>query len=192
MEVWRYALADGVLVGHDNHYQIDSDRLMFGVPTKWFRCASCRRVTPWALADGKGCPTKNCKGKLEESASVMQLDDHYTRDIIEPIECFRIEEHTAQLDSLEARRIGADFRRGDVNILSCSTTFELGVDIGTLQSVFMRNVPPSVANYRQRAGRAGRTRQGAAFLVTYCGPSPHDQVFLPKSSGYSYGLSFSA
>ena len=108
----------------------------------------------------------------------MQKDDHYTRNIIDPIEYFQIKEHTAQLDVHEARYVGNEFREGKVNILSCSTTFELGVDIGTLQSVFMRNVPPSVANYRQRAGRAGRTRQGAAYLLTYCGPTPHDRVFF--------------
>lgn len=176
--VWKYAEADGVLAGAGDRYQIDCDRLEFFVPEHWFRCDNCRRITPWALSGGRGCATKNCHGRLVRVESVIQPDDHFTRNIINPIEYLRIEEHTAQLDKPVARRIGADFRSGNVNILSCSTTFELGVDIGTLQSVFLRNVPPTVANYRQRAGRAGRARQGAAFLVTYCGPSPHDRVFF--------------
>ncbi len=176
--VWKYALDDEVLVGWGNQFQIDVDRLIFFRPETWYRCTQCRRVTPFALTNGVGCATRNCSGRLEPDANVVALGDHYTRNVIEPIEYLRIEEHTAQLDNPEAQKIGKEFREGKVNILSCSTTFELGVDIGTLQTVFMRNVPPTVANYRQRAGRAGRTRQGAAFLVTYCGPTPHDQVFF--------------
>jgi hypothetical protein len=178
--VWDYAVTDGVIVGDGDRYQISSDRIEFLLPEQWYRCTSCRRVTPYTLPDGRGCPTRNCEGLLEDIADVIDRQDHFTRNIIEPIEYFRIEEHTAQLSAAEGRLIGRDFRDGKVNILSCSTTFELGVDIGTLQSVFMRNVPPSVANYRQRAGRAGRTRQGAAFLVTYCGPTPHDRVFFER------------
>jgi hypothetical protein len=177
-EVWEYAVCDGVLVGNGDRYQVSSDRLEFYLPSSWFRCSSCRRVTPYGLSDGRGCATRDCDGVLIESADVVQREDHFTRNVTESIEYLRVEEHTAQLEPGEGRRIGRDFRDGVVNVLSCSTTFELGVDIGSLQSVFMRNVPPSVANYRQRAGRAGRTRQGAAFLLTYCSPTPHDRVFF--------------
>src|ERR1035437_6073299 len=83
--------------------------------------------------------------------------------------------------------LGADYQRqfmqGDVNVLSSSTTFELGVDVGQLKAVFLRNVPPTPANYIQRAGRAGRRREGAAFAVTYARATPHDQThfFLPSN-----------
>ncbi|WP_443987444.1 helicase-related protein, partial [Mycobacterium marinum] len=63
---------------------------------------------------------------------------------------------------------------GKVNVLSCSTTFELGVDVGELQSVVMRNMPPKTANYVQRAGRAGRRAASAALVVTYANRSAHD------------------
>ena len=52
--------------------------------------------------------------------------------------------------------------------MSCSTTFEMGVDVGSLETVFMRNMPPMPANYAQRAGRAGRSSQSAAFALTFC------------------------
>jgi hypothetical protein len=83
-------------------------------------------------------------------------------------------EHTAQLTTDEARDIQNDFIKGKVNLLSSSTTFELGVDVGELQSVFLRNVPPSVANYLQRAGRAGRRADSAALILTYAQRKPHD------------------
>ena len=83
-------------------------------------------------------------------------------------------EHTAQLMSSEAADIQQQFLRGEVNALSCSTTFELGVDVGELQSVVMRNMPPTTANYVQRAGRAGRRTASAALVVTYAQRRSHD------------------
>ena len=83
-------------------------------------------------------------------------------------------EHTAQWVATKAAEIQEDFVAGKVNVLSCSTTFELGVDVGDLQSVVMRNMPPTTANYVQRAGRAGRRADSAALVVTYAQRRSHD------------------
>src|SRR5207302_8794461 len=73
-----------------------------------------------------------------------------------------------------------DFRRGDLPVLYCSPTMELGVDIADLNAVNMRNVPPTPANYAQRSGRAGRSGQ-PALVLTYCSSlSPHDQYFFRR------------
>ncbi|MBT7618191.1 MAG: DUF1998 domain-containing protein [Calditrichaeota bacterium] len=69
------------------------------------------------------------------------------------------------------------FKSGWINGLSCSTTFEMGIDLGDLQAVAMSNVPPSIANYRQRSGRAGRRTSGTAFILTWASNRPHDQTY---------------
>jgi superfamily II DNA/RNA helicase len=71
----------------------------------------------------------------------------------------------------------AQIRQNSISALYCSPTMELGVDIGGLTVVHMRNAPPNPANYAQRAGRAGRSGQGA-LVFTYCSSSPHDQHYF--------------
>ncbi len=91
-------------------------------------------------------------------------------------------EHTAQVDAGIREEREARFRKGleptGLPILFCSPTMELGVDISTLNAVYMRNVPPTPANFAQRSGRAGRSGQ-PALVITYCAArSPHDQYFF--------------
>ncbi len=92
---------------------------------------------------------------------------------------FRAAEHSAQMDSTRLRGLEKDFKKGMVNLLSCSTTMEMGVDIGGLSAVGMTNVPPSPANFMQRAGRAGRRKETASTTLTVCPGVPHSEsVFL--------------
>ncbi len=87
-------------------------------------------------------------------------------------------EHSAQQSKPVLDRITNDFKRGRINILSCSTTMEMGVDIGGMSAVAMNNVPPGQANYLQRAGRAGRRKESSSVSVTLCGQSAHSiEVF---------------
>ena len=92
----------------------------------------------------------------------------------------RVVEHTAQLDREKAYAYQNDFKGKKIDVLSCSTTFELGVDVGDLETVFMRNVPPSPANYAQRAGRAGRSLKSVAFALTFCNKGNHDFAFYRR------------
>ena len=86
----------------------------------------------------------------------------------------RSAEHSAQQDGGRLRRYEREFKAGKINILNCSTTMEMGVDIGSVSSVMMTNVPPSIANYRQRVGRAGRRGQAVAMAFTFCKDRPLD------------------
>lgn len=89
----------------------------------------------------------------------------------------RIEEHTAQLAKSRGSNYQRAFAEGNINILSCSTTFEMGVDLGDLSCVFLNGMPPSVANYRQRAGRAGRRPGSPSYVLTFLGNRDHDRYF---------------
>ncbi|MDK2882190.1 MAG: hypothetical protein PWP58_526 [Bacillota bacterium] len=86
----------------------------------------------------------------------------------------RVEEHTAQLSREKAREFQRAFKDREIAVLSSSTTFELGVDLGDLDVVFLRNIPPEAFNYAQRVGRAGRRPGRCGFAITYCRRSPHD------------------
>lgn len=87
----------------------------------------------------------------------------------------RAAEHSAQQPPERLRTFEAAFKRGEINILNCSTTMEMGVDIGSVSSVMMTNVPPSITNYRQRVGRAGRRKQGFASSLTFTRDTPLDR-----------------
>ncbi len=81
---------------------------------------------------------------------------------------FAIAEHSAQQSIARLQALEKDFRNARVNILSSSTTMEMGIDIGGLSAIAMNNVPPSPANYLQRAGRAGRRDETTSVSVTLC------------------------
>lgn len=93
---------------------------------------------------------------------------------------FEAREHTAQVPAAVREEREKRFRAGDLPLMFCSPTMELGVDIADLNAVNLRNVPPTPANYAQRSGRAGRSGQ-PAVVVTYCtAGSSHDQYFFKR------------
>lgn len=87
-------------------------------------------------------------------------------------ELFLAGEHSAQQDKKRLVELEEQFEKGEVNILSCSTTMEMGVDIGGISAVVMSNVPPMPSNYLQRAGRAGRRSENKSLALTFCPPNP--------------------
>ncbi|MBP0447318.1 DEAD/DEAH box helicase [Roseomonas sp. SSH11] len=84
----------------------------------------------------------------------------------------RTVEHSAQQPPSRLRDYEQRFKAGRINVLNCSTTMEMGVDIGGITTVAMANVPPSPASYRQRVGRAGRRGESLSVAFTYCPDTP--------------------
>lgn len=138
------------------------------------RCTRCRQLS-WRSIGGI-CPAWRCEGTWQQIADLDEIvADHYARLFLEiQPNAMEVSEHTAMWSSDRASRLQDHFVSGKVNTLSCSTTFELGVDVGEVQAVFLRNVPPSPANYVQRAGRAGRRADSAALVVTFAQRRSHD------------------
>ena len=147
-----------------------------------FTCPKCKQI--WWRTVAKVCPTFKCDGVLERLTSDYRSgSDHYRHlyEELTPI-ALSVKEHTGQLESGYAAEIQQKFIDGDINALSCSTTFELGVDVGEVQAVLMKNVPPTPANYVQRAGRAGRRAGSTALVVTFAQRRNHDLHFFANPS----------
>ena len=172
---------------NENHaYQIVSDDCILKLSSQIFQCKRCHALS--SVNFFNQCKKHKCSGELEDLGSVdFESLQKITQEssgrafriweLIEDPVGYRTMEHTAQrnVENLEIEEIF--FRRGERNLMSSSTTLELGVDIGDLSAVFMNNTPPQSKNYKQRAGRAGRSGQGMALSLTLAGNAPQDHWF---------------
>ncbi|GIU81980.1 MAG: DEAD/DEAH box helicase [Acidobacteria bacterium] len=173
---WKPYFSDSQLPEAGCVLQIRHDfwQVIPGEDVSWYVCQTCGNITTRNLRGV--CPTYRCEGELKAcDPSEVRKDNHY-RHLYLNLAPMRMEvqEHTAQLTGRAASELQNRFLLGEVNVISCSTTFELGVDVGSLETVFLRNVPPTPANYIQRAGRAGRRTDSTAFVLTFCQRRPHD------------------
>lgn len=185
-------VGSGILKSVDNTgcYQINVEQYVLKnyKKNKFYKCKKCGKLTPYNVLDV--CPRNQCLGKLIEIDPDIDLAKNYYRTEYKKkkIESIVIKEHTAQLERKKARQYQKDFKNKKINILSCSTTFEMGIDIGDLETVLMRNVPPSPANYVQRAGRAGRRKDSSAYILTYCGVGSHDYSYFAQPEHMISGI----
>ncbi len=157
-------------------------------PEQWFQSAKTRHIWPRSVL---GCaPERGCDDLQPMTSDQLDKDSRYGRLRTElkgsPI--FEIalwaEEHSAQLSAKQNRQLQELFKLGARNILSATTTLELGIDIGGLNAVLMGNVPPGKANYLQRAGRAGRRADGSSVVLTYARPRPFDRAVFFQFGDY--------
>ncbi len=181
--LWADAREDDSAARKDNFFVLGSEGV--GLNLAWWRfypveksdtvyvCDTCGQVS--AVDTFGVCVRPRCWGTTKAMRLENLPEDHY-RTLYQfefPGE-FRAEEHTAQLAAKKAQEYQKDFKDGRIHLLSSSTTFELGVDLGDLDTVFLRNVPPQPFNYVQRVGRAGRRPGQPGIAITYCRRSPHD------------------
>ncbi|GGK81724.1 RNA helicase [Sphaerisporangium melleum] len=134
----------------------------------------------WRLGDGRSGAEDRIRKHVaaDTGPRVNPFFQRLYREKAANLAGLQAREHTAQVMN-ELRTIREEqFREGDLQVLYCSPTMELGIDIAGLNAVGMRNVPLTPANYAQRAGRAGRSGQ-PALVVTYCATgNAHDQYYF--------------
>ena len=148
-------------------------RTKLAEPYEIWECDTCATLSTYNIRGV--CPRSRCPGTMSIADQERLEENHYRilyqSKTLPPV--LRAEEHTAQIDTDEARQRQEKFKNGTIHLLSSSTTFEVGVDLGDLDAVFLRNVPPESFNYTQRVGRAGR-RETPGLALTYCRRNPHD------------------
>jgi len=191
---------EGVLISGDNEYRLQtkdgngyyvpakSFKIYIGKTAKLWKCDICQKVSQFNIANK--CIRHDCDGHLALfDAEQFCKEDYYAmRYESNKLSPLFVKEHTAQLAKREALEYQQLFIRKEINALSCSTTFEMGVDLGDLETVFLRNIPPLASNYSQRTGRAGRSINAAAFALTFARLSSHDFTFFDNPKDMINGV----
>jgi replicative superfamily II helicase len=146
-----------------------------------FHCDLCE--TPRAFSS-KNLPCPLCDGKIIPWEDEAVFRNRYVKRILSDRHNTLVAgEHTAQVPNKERMFLEEQFKApitdSKVNVLACSPTLEMGIDVGGLDAVALRNIPPRPDNYAQRGGRAGR-RKRVGLIVGYARSTPHDQYFYDK------------
>lgn len=172
--------------------------LHYDAAHEWYKCPRCSGVFPYTVWGkcahcGKGVPylmdNDDFKGIDFWRSPVLKAVKGDPQALMTRI---NTEEHTAQLSHKDQRdntwSTTEDFEMRfqnvhvnndrPVDILSCTTTMEVGIDIGSLTAVGLRNIPPMRENYQQRAGRAGRKSAAISTIVTFADNRPHDSYYF--------------
>lgn len=171
-----YGFSDGTLI-----------RIGLADPENRFVCTSCGLLHHGSVLNK--CTAFGCNGTTEKISPAefeqISKDNHYIASYMNGESgVVRAREHTASLSNTLREQIEEDFAKKQINVLSCTTTMEMGVDLGDLEAVVNLNVPPGIANYQQRTGRAGRRAQAAPFCVTVARNTPFDQAVFRNFKDY--------
>jgi hypothetical protein len=163
--------------------QINLSAIRLVTKANGYRCNACKY---WRAYSFNTCPTPKCRqGSL--LPDTVDNDNYYVRLYTQrPPQRLKVMEHSAQIDGEERANRETAFKEGRLEALVCTPTLELGVDIGELLTVVLRNAPPTPANYIQRVGRAGR-RLRIGYVSTFCAGGVHDRHAFEHPSWLLHG-----
>ena len=164
-------------------YQVSDDclKLALAVEARRQRCGVCSLVIPDAPS---GVPCPRCHGTLAPFTDAEVERSRYAQRAMTPSTVpLNPEEHTAQVSTERRKEIEEAFKSRDLptNLLACTPTLEMGIDVGGLDAIMLRNIPPRPDNYAQRGGRAGR-RSRVGLVVGYARATPHEQYFFDHAA----------
>lgn len=188
-EFWEGMMTYGIIASMKPGFGLDSQLIRFenGLKRDLYCCKRCG-IYLFDTVDGR-CTAYRCNGKVHsvtpEIREKQQREHHYIFNVMEgKALTTRAREHTAAISTKDRQDIEQDFAEKRINILSCTTTMEMGVDLGDLEAVICLNIPPGISNYQQRTGRAGRRAQAAPFCVTVAKNSQYDQSVFREFRTY--------
>jgi hypothetical protein len=184
----------------ENHFLDPSKvKIVTALMATWYQCADCTALRPFTIAGRcSACGADQVHDLNPLTSEYIRARKGFWRTPVQltldakaHLRGISVEEHTAQLSNRDNTRVHAtteqfelrfrDIRLSDrdrpIDVLSCTTTMEVGVDIGSLVAVGLRNVPPQRENYQQRAGRAGRRGSSVSSVLTYAQNGPHDSYY---------------
>ena len=158
------------------------------------RCSCCGDrqsvLSPQSnLWEGMPCLVRHCSGHYSrvEQGGLPLYQHLYGNGDVQRIVA---REHTGLLPRVDRERIEKQFINHascrDTNLLSATSTLEMGINIGDLSTVLLASVPPEPSNYLQRIGRAGR-RDGKALVGTVVNSTAHDLYFYSEPKAMLQG-----
>ena len=168
-------------------YGLNKSRVFLTNDVIQLRCEHCGAVYSFSaeslpLWENAPCPRSACGGKLVEykSSGINYYGRLYSTGDLARINA---REHTGLLERPDREQLEKDFKRSkenrsnwDPNVLSCTPTLEMGIDIGDLSTVILCSMPPAQSQFLQRVGRAGR-KDGNALTLAIANARPHDLYF---------------
>lgn len=206
---WTPQLLALFTVDYGGAYQLKGGQLTIQFDHDWVRCASCKSVhkpVP-SIPHCLDCGSADVAALAPDSDPVFVARKGYYRKPVlaalatppkEPMALIAAE-HTAQLNAPQNEDVFSKAEENEllfqdvlpstgraargataIDVLSSTTTMEVGIDIGALSGVALRNMPPGRANYQQRAGRAGRRGNAVATVVAYGSADSHDEHYFSQ------------